>query len=381
LSVLTSGSAWAGQASVEGDALVYRAGPGGQESVEIELRPRSSPTRAVVTAESPGPHSAVSVASAGPGCAVLPSFGPYAVTEVECPLLGVTRLHVDLSGRSDDLHVDPGLRGTVFGGNGHDQIAAEGVLYGGAGSDRLRALGARGRVFGGTGRDSLVADGLLYGGGGDDFLGAGRSDVVASRRFFGGPGRDELVGGHGPDVFKPGAGQDSVALAGGLRPDLSRDRVLARDGESDDIECGAATRRDRLMLDGSDWASFGERTIRCPGLVRSSPALPVPLWIESPDYEDAEFGDSRTWVAVGCPLDAVAICQGTITVRVEGRRLGPKRFTLRPGRTREFPVAPDSYGNCDDFVPTSVIVRARQAERVVAVTRNLEIEVCPYDST
>jgi hypothetical protein len=381
LTLLTSGSAWAGQVSVVGDALVYRAGPGGQERVEIKLRPRSAPERAVVSAQGSGPHGEVSVASAGLGCAVLPPAGPYAVTKVECPLLGVTRLHADLGAGSEYLRVDSGLRGTVFGGNGDDQIAAEGVLYGGAGNDFLTAVGIRGSVFGGTGRDSLTADGMLHGGGGDDFLGAGPTDVVASRSFVGGPGRDELVGGGGPDVFAPGPGQDSVTLARGPRPDRSRDRVLARDGESDDIDCAAATGMDRLMLDGSDWSTSDGRVIRCPGLARSSPALPVPLWIESPDYSDAEFGDLRTWVAVGCPLDAVGICQGTITVRVEGRRLGPKRFAVRPGRTREVPVAPDSYGNCDDFVPTSVTVRARQADRVVAVTRNLDIEVCPYDST
>jgi hypothetical protein len=62
-------------------------------------------------------------------------------------------------------------------------------------------------------------------------------------------------------------------------------------------------------------------------------------------------------------------------------RLGPKRFAVRPGRIREFPVAPDSYGSCDEDVPARVVVRARQADRVVAVTRNLYIEVCPYDST
>jgi hypothetical protein len=39
------------------------------------------------------------------------------------------------------------------------------------------------------------------------------------------------------------------------------------------------------------------------------------------------------------------------------------------------------YGNCDDFVPTKVTVRARQGDRVVAVTRKLDIEVCPYDSS
>jgi hypothetical protein len=200
--------------------------------------------------------------------------------------------------------------------------------------------------------------------------------------LIGGPGRDELSGSPGPDVFLPGPGQDTVRLASrGSTPDKARDRVLASDGESDDIWCATADRNDRLVIDGSDWPSAVGRAIRCEGLIRSTPARPVPVWIESPDYSDAEFGDLRSWVAVGCPFDAVGVCRGTITVRVEGHRLGPKRFAMRPGRIREFAVAPDSYGNCEDFVPTRVTVRARHAHRVVAVTRNLDIEVCPYDSS
>jgi len=367
--------------SVVGDTLVYRAGPApegvasAQEHVEIKLRPRRSPTDAVVSAEGPGPNHAVSVISAGPGCVAPPSSGTEAPTEVRCPLLGVNGFRVHLSGERDQLEADRGLRGTVFGGKGVDAIRAEGTLYGGAGNDSLTALGVRGRVFGGPGRDSLEGNGALVGGPGDDSLSVGSSG--APTRLIGGPGRDELSGGSGPDAFAPGPGQDEVRLA----RDNARDRVMARDGESDDIWCAAATSRDRLMLDGSDWPSAVGQAIRCKGLSRSSPARAVPVWILSPDYERSEYGGSSgTWVGIGCPFDAVGVCEGTIVVRVRGRRLGPTRFAVRPGSIREFEVAAESFDSCDDFVPTIVTLRTRHTREVHTVTRNLEIEVCPYDS-
>jgi hypothetical protein len=336
------------------------------------LRPRSSPTHAVVSAEGPGPHHAVSVISAGQGCVALLSSETETPTEVQCPLVGVTRLRVNLSGRYNLLDADSGLRGTVFGGSGTDSITAEGTIYGRGGNDLLTAVGVRGTVFGGPGRDSLRGSGTLYGGPGDDSLSAASSGTLA--RLIGGPGQDELFGSTGPDVFAPGPGEDEVRLA----RDDARDRVRANDGESDDVWCAAATSEDRLLLDGSDWP----RAVgRCKGLFRSSPANAVPLWIESPDYGDAEFGDHRSWVAVGCPFDAVGACHGSIVVRVRGRRLGPKGFAVRPGRIREFAVAPDSYGSCEESVPTLVTVRTLRKGRTVAVTRNLDIEVCPYDST
>jgi hypothetical protein len=369
--------------SVVGDTLVYRAGPGPdsvdspQERVEIKLRPRRSPTHAVVSAEGPGPHHSVSVVSAGPGCGGLPSSGTEAPTEVRCPLLGVNRFRVHLSGDHDQLYADPGLRGTIFGGDGVDGIRAEGTIYGGAGNDFLTALGVRGKVFGGPGRDSLGGNGALYGGPGDDSLSAGSSGTSTRQRLFGGPGRDELSGSSGPDVLAPGPGQDEVRLA----RDNARDRVMARDGESDDIWCATATNSDRLMLDGSDWPSAVGRAIRCKGLSRSSPAMAVPVWILSPDYERSEYGGSSgTWVGVGCPFDAVGVCEGTIVVRVRKRRLGPKRFAVRAGRIREFEVAPESFDSCDDVVPTIVTLRTRHTRGVFTVTRSLDIEVCPYDS-
>ena len=40
----------------------------------------------------------------------------------------------------------------------------------------------------------------------------------------------------------------------------------------------------------------------------------------------AESGDYSTWVAVYCPPDVERGCEGTITVKVTGHKLGPERF-------------------------------------------------------
>jgi hypothetical protein len=133
-------------------------------------------------------------------------------------------------------------------------------------------------------------------------------------------------------------------------------RGRRREAELDSVSCQGAGRADRLLLDGLDWPHPDERDA-CNGLSRSSPARAIPSYILSPDYERVEYGESRgTWVNVYCPRDVPRICEGTIRVKVTGHTLGPKRFRVRPGRDREFEVAPRSYddGECEDEVPARV---------------------------
>jgi len=99
----------------------------------------------------------------------------------------------------------------VIRGTGDDD-----VLRGAGGADRLLGFGDDDRLYGGPGADVLT--------GGDD-----------DDRLYGGAGADRLIGGDDDDLVVGGAG-----------PDL----ILARDGERDDVRCGAG--RDRVVADQLD---------------------------------------------------------------------------------------------------------------------------------
>ena len=229
-----------------------------------------------------------------------------------------------------------------------------------------------------TGDDKVHARGRLDGGPGNDSLIA-RANGYGSRRWlYGGPGDDFLRGALGADTLDGGPGHDIFQLTEARRhADDSTDDVRAADGESDTVSCHAATWSDRLSLDGIDWPALDNRG-KCRRLSRTSPPRALPAYILSPDYE-VKHG---TWVDVYCPPDVPRICEGTITVKVTGHELGPKRFRLRPGLDREFKVARGAYDDpeCENDVPARVTVRTRRGGRVFPRTESLLIPVCPYDS-
>ena len=86
--------------------------------------------------------------------------------------------------------------------------------------------------------DRLVgtkADDVLKGRGGNDVL-------------IGGGGRDLLIGGGGPDTLRGDGGRDEFNLRDGVElPARGRDRIYARDGHPDSINCGAG--RDLAVVD------------------------------------------------------------------------------------------------------------------------------------
>ncbi|MFL5870170.1 MAG: hypothetical protein ACJ75R_03760 [Solirubrobacterales bacterium] len=108
-------------------------------------------------------------------------------------------LVIGLSGLACVASVAIGFAATKTGTSGHDR------LVGTKGADELDGAG---------GRD------LLIGGGGDDVL-------------IGGRGRDTLRGGPGRDGFNLRAGEELPAPGG--------DRISARDGTPDEINCGGGT--------------------------------------------------------------------------------------------------------------------------------------------
>jgi Ca2+-binding RTX toxin-like protein len=115
-------------------------------------------------------------------------------------------------------------------------IAAAVERRGGAGSDRL--VGTRGG-------DTLR--GLR---GSDTLIGGRGADVL-----IGGRGRDHLVGGRGRDSFNMSVGVQLAARG--------RDRIDARDGRLDEINCGAGG-RDLAIVDAAEDGVYDCEVVREP---------------------------------------------------------------------------------------------------------------------
>jgi hypothetical protein len=339
-SFLVASPAAAGELKYEGGVLSYESSPGQDDHITVKLFQT---------------HVAVSAfgVTAGPGCSVAPAaYGDEPPSLHLCSAVQdeFRRAAIDLGDESDRFVADRRLWVWAAGGDGDDRIRA------------------RGRIDGGPGNDSLIATANGYG---------------PRRWLYGGPGHDLLRGALGADTLDGGPGHDTFELTGARQhADDSTDDVRAADGETDTVNCHAATSSDRLSLDGIDWPELNKKGT-CRGLSRTSPPRALPSYINSPDWSRVETGGGNgTWVGLYCPPDVPQLCEGTITVTVTGHKLGPERFRVRPGRTREFEVAPGSYDDpeCENGVPARVTVRTRRGNQVLPITEMLTIDPCPYDS-
>lgn len=255
------------------------------------------------------------------------------------------------------------------------RLRREARVYLGDRNDLAYLSEARGlavRLFGGTGRDDLTAPG---GGGGiplwttatlgtDEPLlppAVGASSLRS--RLSGGPGADNLWGSAGNDVLMPGVGRDIVQ---GFRGD---DRVFARDGVRDDIECDAGG--DYVVADRRDFV-WGRscRVVRRPGTV-----VAIPLGISN-DYD----GGYIVQIFVGCPSDSPLACEGTLTLSVRGgRRLLQRRFRITPGVPKLFePYVSDAAGAALERRDALVAVRSvDSAGRMRTLSRVFDIGPLP----
>lgn len=92
-------------------------------------------------------------------------------------------------------------------------------------------------------RPSRGPDRLVGTKGADELKGLRGRDVL-----IGGAGRDVLIGGKGADVLRGGPGRDSLNMRAGVELAApGRDRIDARDGGQDEINCGAG--RDKAIVD------------------------------------------------------------------------------------------------------------------------------------
>ncbi len=108
-----------------------------------------------------------------------------------------------------------------------------------------RSGGARGeRIVGTNGADVLQ--------------GLGGADNLIGKR-----GRDVLIGGGGEDKLRGDGGRDSFNMRNGVTLKANgRDRVYARDGKRDEINCGAG--RDLAVVDEVEDGVYDCETVREP---------------------------------------------------------------------------------------------------------------------
>jgi hypothetical protein len=221
----------------------------------------------------------------------------------------VRAVHADLDGNRDD------------GEEGERDLIGRGLtsIRGGEGADHLSGNGARNGLVGGGGSDVLIGgragDGLVATQAGPREAGVGVSASPTRDRLQGGPGEDLLEGSTGANELDGGPGADLIlGLAG-------PDRIRARDGDVDRIECG--TGPDRAWNDVIDFLDGCERAAAFP------PGA-VPVAAHSFFEENRYPGDPPSrWVAevtVACSVRTP--CTGSVEILLDGDLAGMAPFTI-----------------------------------------------------
>jgi hypothetical protein len=190
---------------------------------------------------------------------------------VHCPRAGITSFTIDF-GDGDDgvLMAFSSIAGTVSLGPGDDRLEDDGgaddVIDAGDGADRInpQQLGdnhGNDRINGGPGDDHLTGHGgtdRIDGGPGTDAIdGLGGDDIITGGDgtdiLDGGAGNDTLDGGADSDILQGGFGDDTLIGGPGsdtLQGQQGADRIDARDGGPDRIDCGEDA--DVVALDVAD---------------------------------------------------------------------------------------------------------------------------------
>jgi hypothetical protein len=344
--------------------------------------------------------------------------------------------HVELYGEdgNDDLESDAGSD-VLDGGAGDDTLSPDDgeegpgdVVRGGAGTDLLQLAGtlvpaltatldgvaddgapgendnyaadlenvqgsavAANTITGTDGPNTITGGDLadvLTGRGGDDAIeGHDQND-----RIDGGDGADRLVGGAGDDLIVGGGGVDSIDGdgAGGWGQVIAgNDRIEARDGLAEPINCGLAT--DTAILDPTDTVP-ADPTTACENVDRGIAPAPPPPPGGGTTPKPATAGvastslryrDGRVRVVVRCPATAARACAGTLRARTAARvRVGRRRatvtvlsasYSVEAGRRRTLRLRPTTAGRSllrrARAVRLVVVLRARGARTATATQR------------
>jgi RTX calcium-binding nonapeptide repeat (4 copies) len=102
---------------------------------------------------------------------------------------------------------------------------------------------------------------------GDRLIGTKGNDTLTGRggvdRLIGKGGRDVLIGGGGEDSLRGDGGQDSFNMVDGEPVKANgRDRIYARDGQRDSINCGAG--RDLAVVDAAEDGVYDCEAVKEP---------------------------------------------------------------------------------------------------------------------
>ena len=215
-------------------------------------------------------------------------------------------------------------RDFLDGGNGDD------VLVGGDGGDHLYGRFGADDMSGGAGRDTVnFGNGSSYDQGAsvtldnvanDGAEGEGDNARSDNENIIGTGGPDILVGGPGPNTITGGEGPDVIVTEDGGPGAASRDHALCGGGE------------DTVRVDPLD--VIGSLEELCENVQYGNLAG----W--GPDLRITAFGrgvsnEGVLPLELGCPFRARGGCQGTVLLRVKGRRVGRIRFSLDAGETVE----------------------------------------------
>ena len=244
---------------------------------------------------------------------------------------------------NDDLDTANGAD-TLRGGADDDTLAAGGgsdVVDGDAGNDTVAGASGDDTVAGGAGNDTLnpgTGSDLVDGGPGTDLISflfnrtTGVSVTLDNQRNDGGPddggalddlrnienvtgspfddtlsaagqatgvalngadGNDRLTGGNAADTLDGGSGNDALDGAGGtdtVRGGTGADAISARDGISDNVDCGADP--DSVVADAVDLLS-GCESVSLPPVVTP---VPVPTPTPTPTPRLRQMAVKMTYV-------------------------------------------------------------------------------------
>lgn len=157
------------------------------------------------------------VAIGTPDQALFEERQPGAVLVAQAPCVLLTATTVDC-GKAD---AGGKIVATLGGGDDTYEFAGNALqqIDGGGGNDRIVT---------GTNKDTLSG-----GAGNDDLTGGAADDTLD-----GGTGDDRLDGGEGGDQLTGAAGRDTLLGDGATSAINRNDKILARDGERDTIDCG-----------------------------------------------------------------------------------------------------------------------------------------------
>jgi hypothetical protein len=236
-----------------------------------------------------------------------------------------------------------------------------------------------------TGGD--LAD-VLTGRGGDDKIeGHDQND-----RIDGGEGADRLVGDAGDDLIVGGGGVDSMdgdGVGGWGQVIAGNDRIEARDGLAEPINCGLAT--DTAIIDAIDTVP-ADPTTACE-IVDRGPAAPTPPPVGGGTTPLAakpaiastalRYRDGRVRLVVSCPAAATKTCAGTLRARTAAKvRVGKRRatvtvlsasYSVEAGQRRTLRLRPTTAGRSllrrSKAVKLTVELRAKGAKAATATRR------------